>query len=156
MDDYKGVHIQFQGDRVRGLFHRPAGGVQAIAQQAVEAAIGLQSSVEGPLKACLPTTKGLHLAIGIDMGETVISRLGILRQRDAICLGQAVERAAELEEACDPDQIGVAQNIYHTLLDSLRRLFTYNMQDRCYVGTNLIYMHFWWREGVQDSAWRGK
>jgi class 3 adenylate cyclase len=122
-EDYAGLHIQFQGDRIQGLFHIPRNDERAIALQVVSAAIGLQSSMEGTLKACLPEAKPLHLAIGVDIGETLVSRLGVRRHRDAICLGQAVERAAELEEACSAGQIGISRRVYEALPERMRRCF---------------------------------
>lgn len=40
-DGYDGLRIRFQGDRVQAFFHIPRGDRQAIALQAVEAAMGL-------------------------------------------------------------------------------------------------------------------
>jgi class 3 adenylate cyclase len=122
-EDYAGLHIQFQGDRIQGLFHVPRNDERAIAMQAVSAAIGLQSSMEGTLKACLPEAKPLHLAIGVDIGETLVSRLGVRRHRDAICLGQAVERAAELEEACGAGQIGISRRVHEALPEEMCQRF---------------------------------
>jgi class 3 adenylate cyclase len=94
-NDYEGLRIQFQGDRVQALFRLPKGNRRVIAIQAVTAAIGLQSSMETTLKKCLPEqAASLHLAIGIDMGATLVSKLGVQAHRDPICLGRAVERAA--------------------------------------------------------------
>lgn len=53
-EDYAGLHIQIQGDRIQGLFHLPRNDERAIALQTISAAIGLQSSMECTLKACLP------------------------------------------------------------------------------------------------------
>ncbi len=122
-EDYAGLHIQFQGDRIQGLFHLPRNDERAIALEAVSAAIGLQSSMERTLKACLPETEPLHLAIGVDIGETLVSRLGVRRHRDAICLGQAVECAAELEDACNAGQIGISRRVYEALPEEMRRCF---------------------------------
>ena len=109
-DDYGGLRVQFQGDRVQVLFHLPRGDWRGIARQAVEAAIGLQSSMERTLKACLrEQAASLHLAIGIDMGATLVSRLGVRAYRDPICLGRAVECAAELEEALVPVALAPAR-----------------------------------------------
>ena len=61
--DFNGVRIQYQGDRIQGLFHLPQDDEEAIAQKVVEAAVGLQSSMEHTLKACLPEAKDLQLAV---------------------------------------------------------------------------------------------
>jgi len=51
--DFDGVRIQYQGDRIQGLFHLPQDNEEAIAQKVVEAAVGLQSSMEHTLQASL-------------------------------------------------------------------------------------------------------
>ncbi|HKF38575.1 MAG TPA: adenylate/guanylate cyclase domain-containing protein [Ktedonobacteraceae bacterium] len=134
-EDHAGLHIQFQGDRIQGLFHLPRNDERAIARGAVSAAIGLQSSMERTLKACLPEAKPLHLAIGVAIGETLVSRLGVRRHRDAICLGQAVECAAELEEACSAGQIGIARRVYEALPAEMRRCFRAQRNGQRFVAT---------------------
>ncbi len=134
-EDYAGLHIQFQGDRIQGLFHLPRNDERAIALQAVSAAIGLQSSMECTLKACLPEAEPLHLAIGVDIGETLVSRLGVRRYRDAICLGQAVECAAELEEACGAGQIGISCRVRQALPKEIRRCFPEQKDGQQFVTT---------------------
>lgn len=134
-EDYAGLHIQFQGDRIQGLFHLPRNDERAIALQAVSAAIGLQSSMECTLKACLPEAEPLHLAIGVDIGETLVSRLGVWRHRDAICLGQAVEFAAELEEACGAGQIGISRRVRQALPKEICRCFPEQKGGQRFVAT---------------------
>jgi class 3 adenylate cyclase len=135
--DFNGVRIQYQGDRIQGLFHLPQDDEEAIAQKVVEAAVGLQSSMEHTLKACLPEAKDLRLAIGIDMGTTLVSKLGARGQRDRICLGEEVECAAQLEERSDGGQITVSKAVYEVLPDELRDHFTYSAKVQGYVATDL-------------------
>ena len=137
-DDYEGLRIQFQGDRVQALFHVPKGDRRAIALQVVEAAMGLQSSIETTLKQCLPAqATSLHLAIGIDIGATFVSRLGVRERRDPICLGRAVECAAALEEACQGQQIAITRSVRQSLPGTLRQHFKRSRQVQGYVATNL-------------------
>ena len=137
MGDFNGVRIQYQGDRIQGLFHLPQDDEEAIAQKVVEAAVGLQSSMEHTLKACLPKAKNLRLAIGIDLGTTLVSKLGARGQRDRICLGEEVEYAAQLEERSEGGQIAVSKAIYDVLPDELRNHFKYKATLQGYVATNL-------------------
>lgn len=81
---------------------------QSVARCAVEAAIGLQSAMEGPIKDWLSQAAPLHLAIGVDLGTILISRLGVRKYRDPICLGQAVERAQHLRK-----QVKVGKLLFH-------------------------------------------
>jgi hypothetical protein len=103
----------------------------------VETAVGLQSSMEQTLKACLPEASTLRLAIGVDVGTTLVSKLGARGQRDRICLGEAVEDAAKYEERCAGGQIGVSKCIHAVLPDSLRDHFSFNSSAQCYVATSL-------------------
>ena len=137
IEDFGGLHVQFQGDRVQGLFYIPHDNEQAIAIQAVQAAIGLQSSMEGPLKTCLNAKKALHLAIGIYIGETLVSRTGVRRHRDAICIGRAVENAAALEGACEGLQIAISRRVYTALPSKLCHLFTYCETKQCYIAVEV-------------------
>lgn len=135
--DFDGLRIQYQGDRVQGLFHLPKDDEVAIALKAVEAAVGLQSSMEHTLKTCLPEAQELRLAIGIGMGITLVSKLGTRGHRDRICLGEPVECAATCEERCDGGQIGITKQVFDAIPDYLRDCFSYNAQARCYVATDL-------------------
>ncbi len=135
--DFSGLRIQYQGDRVQGLFHLPKDEDAAIATKAVEAAVGLQSSMEHTLRACLPEIGDLRLAIGVDMDITLVSRLGAHGQRDRICLGKAVECAAQLEERSKGGQIAVSRRVYDLLPDCLHDRFVYNSTVLGYTATDL-------------------
>jgi class 3 adenylate cyclase len=128
--DFPGLRVQFQGDRVQALF---VGEEQKVARWAVEAAIGLQSSLEGPIKECLSQARPLHVAIGIDLGWTLVSRLGIRKYRDPICIGLPVERAATFEEASDCGQIAISRHLYRALPTDLSYSFKRNKLAQCYV-----------------------
>jgi len=130
--DFPGLRVQFQGDRVQALF---IGKEQKVAQRALQAAIGLQSSMEGPVKECLPQASSLHLAIGIDLGWTLVSRLGVRKYRDPICIGAAVERAAAFEEASEGGQIAISRRLYQALPADLRCHFKHNKEAHCYITT---------------------
>jgi len=134
--DFNGLRIQYQGDRIQGLFHLPQDDAGALVKKAVEAAAGLQASMEHTLKACLPEAGDLHLAIGIDLGTTLVSRLGARGQRDRICLGAAVENAARLEEQSEGGQVGVSREVFSLLPDDLQLCFTYSAKARGYIATH--------------------
>lgn len=135
--DFDGLRIQYQGDRIQGLFHLPQDQEAAIAKKVVEAAVGLQSSMEHTLKTHLPEAKELRLAIGVDLGTTLVSKLGARGQRDRICLGIAVENAAQLEEKSEGGQIAVSKAIYAALPDEFCRHFSYSANVQGYIATNL-------------------
>lgn len=137
-DDFQGLRIQYQGDRVQGLFHLPKDNEAAIAEKAVKAAIGLQSSMQQTLKACLPEMNELQLKVGIDLGITLVSRLGIRGERDRICLGESVERAALCEERSEGTQIGITKRVLDVLPVELRKYFVYKEKAQCYIAS-LVY-----------------
>lgn len=132
--DFPGLRVQFQGDRVQALF---IGKEQEVAQCAVQAAIGLQSSMEGPIKEHLSQARPLHVAIGIDLGWTLVSQLGIRKYRDPICIGLPVERAAAFEEASEGGQIAISPRLYRALPVDLRCHFKRNKEAQCYITTHL-------------------
>jgi class 3 adenylate cyclase len=135
--DFDGLRIQYQGDRIQGLFHLPQGQEKTIVKKVVEAAIGLQSAMEYPLKACLPQAQDLRLSIGIDMGTTLVSKLGARGQRDRICLGEAVERAAQFEERSAGGQIAISTMMSLLLPNELTSHFHYSATVQGYVSTDL-------------------
>lgn len=136
-NDFEGVRVQFQGDRAQGLYHLPKDEEEGISTEAVEAAIGLQSSMEHTIKEALPEAVDLHLAIGADLGITLASKLGTRSHRDRICIGEAVEAAAKNEERCSAQQIGISESVFDALPDRLSDLFAYDKSAKCYVATGL-------------------
>ena len=136
--DFNGIRVQFQGDRVQAIVHLPKEEAAGIAAEAVDAAVGLQSSLEKSLKDCLPAIKGkLFLAAGVDQGTTLVTKLGSRGHRDRICLGEPVEEAAACEERCEDKEIGVSQAVYDGLPDRLKSHFSYNATRRCYLAVGL-------------------
>lgn len=148
-EDYGALRIQYQGDRLQGLVHLPKDNAAEIAMQAVEIAAALQASFEYAIKACLPEAQPLHLAIGIDMGRTLVSKLGTRAHRDRICLGNAVQCAATCEERIGGEEIGITKTIYDLLPGDVRKLFTWRAGAGCYVAENL-------RTDTLDSIRRGR
>ncbi len=137
-DDYQGLRIQYQGDRVQGLFHLPKGKEAAMAAKAVNTAIGMQRSMQQTLPACLPEIAKLRLKVGIDLGTTLVSRLGTRGERDRICLGEAVERAALCEEQSTGGQIRITKRVLDVLPEDLRKHFPYKQQAQ-YYATSFVF-----------------
>ena len=123
-DDFGGLRIQYQGDNVQAIFHLPEDNEKAIAKKSVSAAAGLQSSMETTLKECLPEAKELHLAVGIDIGTTTISKLGSHGARDRICLGEPVETASRIQQAVAGRENGISRRVYDALPEEYQDVFT--------------------------------
>lgn len=135
--DFGGVRLQFQGDRVQALFHLPKDDDDEISRVAVDAGIGLQSSMEHAVKELLPEAADLRLAVGVDLGTTLVTKLGTRSHRDRICLGSAVEGAAANEERCLGGWTGISKVVRDGLEESLRDQFAYDASARCYVADGL-------------------
>ena len=148
--DFQGVHVQFQGDRSQTLIHMPKGDVKKISVAAVESAISMQSSYELVIKKALIEAETLSLKIGIDLGTTLATQLGAYGDRDNICLGTSVERAAVIEEDCDGGVIGISKAIYDGLEDNaLQQFFEYSKARNCYIARGLTWEKV---DGTAESA----
>ena len=135
--DFNGVRVQFQGDRVQAFFHLPQGDEKSIARRAVQTAIGLQSSMELVIKNILPEAKKLGMAVGVEIGTTLVSKLGAHGHRDRICVGDAVEEAARHQEGSPEGEIAISQSIYTQLEEEVQKLFTYKKDRSLYTAANL-------------------
>ena len=124
-NDYDGVRIQYQGDRIQAIFHMPKGDEQTIALEVLKAAAAMHSAMEDTLREKLPEIKDIHYAIGIDIGTTLVTKLGGHGQRDRVCLGTAVENAQMLEDkAAHAKETAISQSIYDLLPGYAQKLFT--------------------------------
>lgn len=93
--------------------------------------------MEITLKECLPEADALRLAIGVDLGTTLVSKLGTRAHRDRICLGAAVEEAAACEERSQGGWIGITKIVYDGLPEELATHFQYSSTAKCYVAKDL-------------------
>ncbi|HYK52610.1 MAG TPA: adenylate/guanylate cyclase domain-containing protein [Candidatus Eremiobacteraceae bacterium] len=146
--DYPGVRIQFQGDRVQALFHTPKDHRRGICSAAVNVAISLQSSLEQVIKKVMPEAAPLKLAVGVDVGTTLVTRLGSRGDRDNVCLGTAVEQAARLEEASSGGSIAISADVYAELEEELQSHFVFDENAGCYRASNLT----WESAELKDAA----
>jgi class 3 adenylate cyclase len=136
-DDFNGVRIQYQGDRVQAIFHLPKDDKETIARKAVDAAAGIQSSMETTLKHWLPEANDLTVAIGVDVSLTLVSRLGSRGARDPICLGAAVQNGARIEEAVTGREVGASSAAHSELSTEYQELFTWRSTAQAYVASAL-------------------
>jgi class 3 adenylate cyclase len=134
-EDFDGVRVQYQGDRIQAIFHLPKGDKAAIALDVVKAAAGLQSSMEITLKEHLPEASSLGIAVGVDLGTTLASFLGLRGQRDRICLGLPVESAAALEDQYGQQVTAISAAVYDELPDAVQALF--EKKTDCYIASGL-------------------
>lgn len=135
--DFDGIRVQYQGDRVQGVFHLPKSDSRNIVDKSLATAIGLQSSMEIALKRCLPEAATLGLAIGLDIGITLLSKLGIRAARDRICMGTGVQAAAETQEKCRSTEIGLTPRVFKLLEATIAEQFRFDGDRGIYVAQQL-------------------
>ena len=110
--DYDGLVLQHQGDRVFAILHLPSGDEQKKrTNDGLDVAIGLQSSMEHVLNELL-SEKDIHVAIGLDDGKALVSRLGKKGQRQVICFGPEVSSAEHLQLKSARKQIRISTTVY--------------------------------------------
>lgn len=136
-DDYPGVRVQYQGDRVQAIYHLPKNDAGKMADDAVTAGAAIQSSLETVIKELLPEAAPLSMAVGVDYGVTLVSKLGTRGQRDRICLGEPVDGAAAAEEAAQGGEIAVSSEVYDALPRSLAGFFQWEDGRQLYIGTGV-------------------
>ena len=117
--DYEGLVLQHQGDLIFGIVHMPCGTGKSSkrCQQATNVAIGLQSSMEHVLNEHLQDKKDIHVAVGVDVGKTIISRLGKKGKRVVICFGPEVTSAEQLQLQSGPQHTRISEVVYDELED---------------------------------------
>jgi len=154
-DDFDGIRVQYQGDRVQGFFHMPPDDRTRFSEDAVRAAVGLQSSFELILKVLRPDLATTGIAVGVSEGDTIATKLGEYGHRDRLCLGTGVLRAERNEERVDRREIGISQNVRDNVPAELRTFFTWRDSAGCYVASALDQNVLDLAEGARDLN-RGK
>ena len=137
--DYEGLVLQHRGDCILAILHMPCGDNHAKrCRKAVDIAIALQSSMEHVLNEHLKDRKGIHLAVGLDVGKAFVTRLGKKGQRIGICFGPEVSSAERLQMRTGAKQIRIAKEIYDQLDDEdVRAEFT--QDGDTYLATGLTF-----------------
>ncbi|MGO9771223.1 MAG: guanylate cyclase [Roseiarcus sp.] len=125
-EDFDGRKVRFIGDCLHGLI---AEGTVAetdeskTVSRAVEVAGGLRSSFE-LCQDLLPNIGGLGLAIGIELGSTPITRMGIRGDRSVRCsISKAVSSSESLQRECDGHQTCLGPRAFAAAPAALKRLF---------------------------------
>ncbi|EMI55229.1 adenylate/guanylate cyclase domain-containing protein [Rhodopirellula sallentina] len=138
--DFDGLAIQHRGDCILGIVHLPcgSGNRKNRCQDAVDVAIGLQSSMEHVLNEQLTDRKHIHVAVGLDAGKVMVSRLGKHGERITICFGPEVSEAERLQMSSSAKQIRISSKIYDELDDEdVKEEF--RKRGNTYVATDLTF-----------------
>lgn len=89
------------------------------------------------IKKLLPEAAGLGLAVGVSVGETLVSKLGTHGHRDRICIGDSVEVAARHQENSSGGEIAIPTEVHTHLDEELQKLFVWSSGRGLYIGTNI-------------------
>jgi class 3 adenylate cyclase len=132
--DGDGDHIQYQGDRIQGLFYEAAASTRFMSKS-VEAALAMQSV----MKLCremFGSLADVGMTVGIDSGRVLVTQLGIKGNRDIIVLGQSVPNASELQDGAAPGQTRISEAVFDELESDLADVFEREDDDeQVYVST---------------------
>lgn len=125
-EDSDGRKVRYIGDCVHGLVavgSRTVTDEPATVMAAVQAAGGMRSSFE-LCQSILPGAGSLDLAIGIELGPTPITRLGLRGDRSVRCASsRAVSRSESCQQACEKDETALGPVALERAPSSVRALF---------------------------------
>jgi class 3 adenylate cyclase/GAF domain-containing protein len=106
-----GLIDKFMGDAVMALFNTPLNPQSDHVEQAVRAALRIQTRLAN-YRRSLPPEQALHCGIGIHTGETVVGNVGSAQRKDYSAVGDAVNLCKRLQELAGPDQILISREVY--------------------------------------------
>ncbi len=119
VERYDGHVDKFLGDNIMVLFGAPRAH-EDDPERAVRCAIEMQHAMR-ELSAEVERTRGyeLRLHIGINTGEVLAGRMGSNRIHDYTVMGDAVNLAARLQNAAEPDGIVVGETTYRATSETI-------------------------------------
>jgi hypothetical protein len=149
-DDFDGRKVRFIGDCIHGLVAegtRLETDLPGSVRTVVHAAAGMRSSFE-LCQTVLPNIGELGLAIGIELGTTPITRLGIRGDRSVrASISKAVSTSEGLQADCHGKQTALGERAMGTAPASTRRLFGADGKTE-----NLNYAVIEWQSALQSVA----
>ncbi|MGP9820044.1 adenylate/guanylate cyclase domain-containing protein [Salinarimonas sp. NSM] len=126
-EDFDGRKVRFIGDCIHGLLAegtRTSTNEKESVRSAVFCAGGLRSSFN-LCRQLLPGIQNLGLAIGIELGPTPITRLGLRGDYSVRCAtSRAVSMSEELQSGCEGTSTALGTAALSVAPDVIRRTFT--------------------------------
>jgi class 3 adenylate cyclase len=119
--DYNGDFIQYQGDRIQGLFYE-AKTSGRFASKTIEAAAALQDAFD-ICRDELPGFSKLGMASGAAVGRVFVTQVGKKGDREVIVLGQSVVRASQLQDDMGAGQTAINASLWTLLKEEEQKLF---------------------------------
>lgn len=118
---FGGDKIQVQGPKFHGLIYRPYDDDPSLAWKSILAALALNLVARNAIADVFPDYPQLKPAIGIDLGDCLVSNIGPKGDRELISVGAAANYAAKLLE--DNDVITVGAKLWSKLTSDHQDLF---------------------------------
>ncbi|HYO59720.1 hypothetical protein [Archangium sp.] len=119
--DYDGDFIQFQGDRIQGLFYA-AKSSGRYASKVIEAAAAMQDAF-AICREVLPGFAKLGMACGAAAGRVFVTQVGIKGDRELLVLGQSVVRASQLQDAMGAGLTAINARLWELLEKDIQERF---------------------------------
>ena len=131
-EDFSGRKVRFVGDCIHGLLAEGSGTTVDLSDTvdiAAQCAGGLRSSFD-LCREMLPNIAQLGLAIGFELGETPISRVGIRGERSVrVASSKATIASEAAQSVCDGYQTKMGDSAWESASYTLRAFFPGQMAD---------------------------
>ncbi|MBL0158887.1 MAG: hypothetical protein IPP47_17530 [Bryobacterales bacterium] len=139
-NDFDGIALQHQGDRLQALLHAPHDDDGDVKQAAIDLCIAANSSVELVINEYHDILGKLHVAIGCAFGNSLVGKLGVKGDMDYLCIGDATSTAERLQLAMPGNHLGITRDVHSAITDdAIIECFTWNRATTCYEATNLTF-----------------
>ena len=127
VQDFDAIPVQVRGDCLISIAHLPADqdSEEARIKKAIQAAIALQSSME-LLNSYFTDYPELKVAIGIDYGQVIATRIGKNGEKEKVILGiPALESELLQQHFCKGEEIAISKKVYDKLtFEPIKKHFT--------------------------------
>jgi class 3 adenylate cyclase len=151
-NDYSGITIQHQGDRLQALFHNPTDDDETVMDDAASLCIAYNSSVEEVINQHHDILGKLHVAIGCAFGNALVGMLGVNGDRDPVCIGHATLRAENLQLAMNGNHLAITKPIHEAISEEIiAEQFTWNKAADCYEANAITFANIEAAEDVKDA-----
>jgi PAS domain S-box-containing protein len=116
ISDCHGLIDKFMGDAVMALFNTPLNPQADHVDQAVRAALAIQSRLSD-YRLRLPPDKALRFGIGVHTGEAVVGNVGSAQRKDYSAVGDVVNLCKRIQELAGADQVLISRDVYYEVRD---------------------------------------
>lgn len=140
--DFTALRIQYQGDRMQALCYQPIGDEAASVLRAVELAAALKTISEEVLPQVVASEAAKPLAIGLALGEVLVSRMGQQGDPDVVTIGPSVGQAAAIQQRLPGGAIGLSADTHAALPDWLQSAFKWDPSALAWVSDALTHERF--------------